>query len=67
MTFPRKLGVALGTILGFSAAIGIARRGQLLAIFYYRTPESRARRLSKIVEEAAALAEKKGDQRNQDQ
>jgi hypothetical protein len=35
------------------------RRGQLLAIFYYRSPEARARRLSKIVEEAAALAEKK--------
>lgn len=35
------------------------RRAQLLAIFYYRTPESRARRLAKAVEEAAALAEKK--------
>jgi uncharacterized protein YdeI (YjbR/CyaY-like superfamily) len=35
------------------------RRGQLLAIFYYRTPESRARRLTKVIEEAAALAEKK--------
>jgi len=31
VTVPRKLGVALGTILAFSAAIGIARRGQLLA------------------------------------
>jgi uncharacterized protein YdeI (YjbR/CyaY-like superfamily) len=35
------------------------RRGQLLAIFYYRTPEARARRLARVVEEAAALAEKK--------
>jgi uncharacterized protein YdeI (YjbR/CyaY-like superfamily) len=35
------------------------RRGQLLAIFYYRSPEARARRLAKVVEEAAALAEKK--------
>lgn len=35
------------------------RRGQLLAIFYYRTPESRARRLAKAIEEAEALAEKK--------
>ena len=35
------------------------RRGQLLAIFYYRNPEARARRLAKVVEEAAALAEKK--------
>lgn len=38
-----------------------ARRGQLLAIFYYRTPESRARRLAKVVEEAAARAERKTD------
>jgi uncharacterized protein YdeI (YjbR/CyaY-like superfamily) len=35
------------------------RRGELLAIFYYRTPESRARRLAKAIEEAEALAEKK--------
>jgi uncharacterized protein YdeI (YjbR/CyaY-like superfamily) len=35
------------------------RRGQLLAIFNYRTPESRARRLAKAIEEAEALAEKK--------
>jgi uncharacterized protein YdeI (YjbR/CyaY-like superfamily) len=40
------------------------RRGQLLAIFYYRTPESRARRLAKVIEEAAGLAEKKADKRN---
>jgi uncharacterized protein YdeI (YjbR/CyaY-like superfamily) len=43
------------------------RRGQLLAIFYYRSPEARARRLAKVVEEAAALVEKKADRRNQDQ
>ena len=36
-----------------------ARRGQLLAIFYYRTPESRARRLAKVLEDAAARADKK--------
>ena len=36
-----------------------ARRGQLLAIFYYRSPESRARRLAKVIEEAAAVAERK--------
>jgi uncharacterized protein YdeI (YjbR/CyaY-like superfamily) len=35
------------------------RRGQLIAIFYYRSPDSRARRLEKVVEEAIALAEKK--------
>jgi uncharacterized protein YdeI (YjbR/CyaY-like superfamily) len=33
------------------------QRGLLLAIFYYRTPDSRARRLEKVVEEAIARAE----------
>jgi hypothetical protein len=35
------------------------RRGELLSIFHYRTPESQARRLAKVVADAAALAEKK--------
>jgi len=35
------------------------RRGQLLAIFYYRSPEARARRLEKVVAQAIAVAEKK--------
>jgi uncharacterized protein YdeI (YjbR/CyaY-like superfamily) len=35
------------------------RRGQLIAIFYYRSPDARARRVDKVVEEAIALAEKK--------
>ncbi len=35
------------------------RRGLLIAIFYYRSPEARARRLEKVVEEAIALGEKK--------
>ena len=39
------------------------RRGQLLAIFYYRTPDSRAKRLAKVVEEAAAYADKKAAKR----
>lgn len=34
------------------------RRGLLLAIFYYRSPDARARRVEKVVEEAIALAEK---------
>ena len=33
------------------------RRAQLLAIFYYRNPESRARRVAKTVEMAAEYAE----------
>ncbi len=35
------------------------RRGQLLAIFYYRSPQARARRIDKVVQEAAAFAERK--------
>jgi len=48
---------------GWEQMSPIRRRGQLLAIFYYRTPESRAKRLAKVVEEAAALAEKKADKK----
>lgn len=44
---------------GWEQMSATARRGQLLAIFYYRTPESRARRLAKVLNEAAARAEKK--------
>jgi uncharacterized protein YdeI (YjbR/CyaY-like superfamily) len=44
---------------GWEQMSAIRRRGQLLAIFYYRNPESRTKRLQKVVEEAAALAEKK--------
>jgi uncharacterized protein YdeI (YjbR/CyaY-like superfamily) len=35
------------------------RRGNLFAIFYYRTPESRDRRIAKIIEDALAFAERK--------
>jgi uncharacterized protein YdeI (YjbR/CyaY-like superfamily) len=35
------------------------RRGLLIAIFYYRSPDARARRVEKVVDEAMALAEKK--------
>jgi uncharacterized protein YdeI (YjbR/CyaY-like superfamily) len=34
------------------------RRGQLLAIFYYRNPDARARRLAKVVEAAAEYSQK---------
>jgi uncharacterized protein YdeI (YjbR/CyaY-like superfamily) len=40
------------------------RRGQLLAIFYYRNPESRNRRLAKVIQEALALAERKISNKN---
>ena len=34
------------------------RRGHLFGIFYYRTPEARARRIDKMLDDASALAEK---------
>lgn len=37
------------------------RRGHLLGIFYYRTPESRARRIDKMLDAASAIAEKARD------
>ena len=39
---------------GWKSMTPLARRGQLLAIFYYRNPDSRARRLAKVMEMAAA-------------
>jgi len=35
------------------------RRGHLLGIFYYRTPEARDRRLAKAIEDALAIAERR--------
>jgi uncharacterized protein YdeI (YjbR/CyaY-like superfamily) len=37
------------------------RRRHLLGIFGYRTPESRARRMEKMMQEAVAVAERKAD------
>ena len=44
---------------GWSLMSPSHRRGQLIAIFYYRSPDARTRRIDKVVEEAIALAEKK--------
>jgi uncharacterized protein YdeI (YjbR/CyaY-like superfamily) len=49
---PRALG-------GWNLMSPSHRRGQLIAIFYYRSPDARARRTEKVVEEAITLAEKK--------
>src|SRR5271168_2957241 len=46
---------------GWSLTSPSHRRGQLIAIFYYRSPDARARRVEKAVAEAIALAEKKSD------
>lgn len=35
------------------------RRAQLIAIFYYRSPDARSRRLAKVIETAVAVAKKK--------
>ncbi len=37
------------------------RRGQLLAVFYYRTPDSRARRVAKLMDDAKKFAEKRAE------
>jgi hypothetical protein len=34
------------------------RRGHLFGIFYYRTPDAQAGRIEKMLDDAAALAEK---------
>jgi uncharacterized protein YdeI (YjbR/CyaY-like superfamily) len=39
------------------------RRMHLFAIFYYRTPDARARRIDKMLDDATALAEKVRDRR----
>jgi uncharacterized protein YdeI (YjbR/CyaY-like superfamily) len=43
------------------------RRGHLLSIFYYRSPESRDRRISKMLQDALAFAERKTSKKNQSQ
>lgn len=44
---------------GWSLMSRIQRRTQLIAVFHYCSPDARARRLAKVLETAAALAEKK--------
>jgi hypothetical protein len=44
---------------GWNLMSGAHRRAQLLAVFYYRTPDARARRIAKLVAEAERLAEKR--------
>lgn len=41
-------------VAGWKTMTPLARRGQLLAIFYYRNPDSRAKRLQKVLDAAAA-------------
>ena len=46
---------------GWDLMTPVQRRSLLLAIFYYRNPEARARRLEKVLELAAQVAEKKAN------
>jgi uncharacterized protein YdeI (YjbR/CyaY-like superfamily) len=43
----------------WDAMTDVQRRGQLLGIFYYQSPEARERRANKAVEEALRLAERR--------
>jgi uncharacterized protein YdeI (YjbR/CyaY-like superfamily) len=45
-------------LTGWSLMSPSHRRGQLIAIFYYRSPDARARRIEKVVEEAIVRAGK---------
>lgn len=49
----------LRALQGWELMTPTQRRGQLIAIFYYRNPEARERRLAKVIEEAIAIAERK--------
>jgi uncharacterized protein YdeI (YjbR/CyaY-like superfamily) len=44
---------------GWRAMTPVQRRGHLLGIFYYQSPESRQKRAQKAVEEAVRIAGKK--------
>jgi uncharacterized protein YdeI (YjbR/CyaY-like superfamily) len=48
-----------GALEGWRQMSPSHRRNHLFAIFYYRTPEARARRIDKVLQEASALAERR--------
>lgn len=43
---------------GWEMMTQLQRRGNLMAIFYYRNPQSRAKRLAKVMEQAIEIVEK---------
>jgi len=47
---------------GWQAMSPSQRRGQLMAVFYYQSPEARARRAAKVIASARAYAEKRRKQ-----
>jgi uncharacterized protein YdeI (YjbR/CyaY-like superfamily) len=44
---------------GWQSMTPLQRRGHLLGIFYYRSPEARDRRIAKMLEDALAFASRK--------
>jgi len=44
---------------GWKVMSPLKRRGLLMGIFYYRNPETRAKRIAKAMEEATQIAEKR--------
>jgi len=44
---------------GWNLMTARQRRGNLMAIFYYKSPESRGKRLAKVIQQAVQVAEKK--------
>jgi uncharacterized protein YdeI (YjbR/CyaY-like superfamily) len=59
---PPQIRMALertpNALAGWWRMTGTKRRGELMGIFYYRSPESRARRIQKAVQMAVAAAER---------
>ncbi len=46
---------------GWDLMTAVQRRGLLLAIFYYRNPDARARRIEKVLDFSSQVAEKKAN------
>jgi uncharacterized protein YdeI (YjbR/CyaY-like superfamily) len=51
-------------LIGWHCMSPTQRRGNLLAIFYYRSPDARDRRIAKVLEDALARAERKTHEQN---
>jgi uncharacterized protein YdeI (YjbR/CyaY-like superfamily) len=51
-------------LIGWQRMSPTRRRGNLLAIFYYRSPDARDRRIAKVLEEALAFADRKPSKEN---
>jgi uncharacterized protein YdeI (YjbR/CyaY-like superfamily) len=65
---PPVLRIAFGrnqrALDGWDKMSAARRRGHLFGIFYYRTPEAQQRRIDKMLDDAAAVAEKHNQRKN---